>query len=281
MAAGGPLFSAFLEAPFSFSSGEISREEFNSFHKIDRNLFKRFVFQLSRDVDQSFLAMGFLMLLEQCGYAPKLIASLLTIPDNLLNALANEVSVCITLLYNQEFASTVMAATDGDLTIIPLLYRITDMKLTLSLINQSGETFRDSLAKNWNGVCTRALEDICENARICNKDKHRLSVLQQENPNRFIAQQGTFSFPSPVRAAGERRMTEEERAAAAAVDDRTVFLTFSKGYPISEDEMVTGKFKNKYTINGKHVWARKYIRKNSSSPSASSPSASLPSAFNV
>ncbi|XP_055824393.1 uncharacterized protein LOC129892890 [Solanum dulcamara] len=87
-----------------------------------------------------------------------------------------------------------------------------------------------------------------------------------------------------------------------APDDRTVFLTFSKGYPISESEVkdfFTRKFgedveavymqevpeeeqalyarlvtrspalleaivdggKAKYNINGKHVWARKYIKK--------------------
>ncbi|XP_059669170.1 uncharacterized protein LOC132314311 [Cornus florida] len=91
-------------------------------------------------------------------------------------------------------------------------------------------------------------------------------------------------------------------------DDRTIFLTFSKGYPISETEVrdfFTGKFgdfievihmqevqqdeqvlyarvvcryvpiidvvlhgqmKAKFTINGKHVWARKYVRKNPRSP---------------
>ncbi|KAI9387733.1 hypothetical protein POPTR_010G216400v4 [Populus trichocarpa] len=96
-------------------------------------------------------------------------------------------------------------------------------------------------------------------------------------------------------------------------DSRTVFLTFSKGYPISEDEIrdyftkkhgecieaiymqevsaeeqplyarlvvpsaailhnvLLGQGKAKFTINGKHVWARKYVRKNlkSSSPSKS------------
>ncbi|GFY84585.1 hypothetical protein Acr_03g0013590 [Actinidia rufa] len=94
-------------------------------------------------------------------------------------------------------------------------------------------------------------------------------------------------------------------------DDRTIFLTFSKGYPISESEVgefFTRKFgdvfesihmqevvipgeqplyallvarsasvipvvlgghtKARFSINGKHVWARKYVRKN---PRAASP----------
>ncbi|GAB2286766.1 hypothetical protein Dimus_021160 [Dionaea muscipula] len=88
------------------------------------------------------------------------------------------------------------------------------------------------------------------------------------------------------------------------LDDRTIFLTFSKGYPISGpeireyftrafgdviealhmqdvpfeeqalyarlvirdpkkmDEILGGQGKAKFSINGKHVWARKYVHKN-------------------
>ncbi|EEF38483.1 uncharacterized protein LOC8263380 [Ricinus communis] len=116
--------------------------------------------------------------------------------------------------------------------------------------------------------------------------------------------------------------TEEEKDNInMAVDDRTIFLTFSKGYPISESEVkefftrkygdcietiymqevlvgdhqplyarlivrsptlievvLEGKSKAKFSINGKHVWARKYIRKNPrflsplSPPQSASPS---------
>ncbi|XP_061986450.1 uncharacterized protein LOC133705332 [Populus nigra] len=107
-------------------------------------------------------------------------------------------------------------------------------------------------------------------------------------------------------------------------DNRTIFLTFSKGYPISEDEIrdfftkkhgdcieaiymqevsaeeqplyarlvvtsaavihsvLQGHSKAKFTINGKHVWARKYVPKNpkSSSPpkSPTSPQPTSPAA---
>ncbi|KAK3232337.1 hypothetical protein Dsin_004218 [Dipteronia sinensis] len=101
-------------------------------------------------------------------------------------------------------------------------------------------------------------------------------------------------------------------------DQRTIFLTFSKGYPISETEIrdfisskhgdcieaiimqeraageqplyarlvldlscssieaiLGGKSKAKFNINGKHVWARKYVRRNNEAPTPSpSPSSS-------
>ncbi|KAH6832731.1 Rho guanine nucleotide exchange factor [Perilla frutescens var. hirtella] len=95
---------------------------------------------------------------------------------------------------------------------------------------------------------------------------------------------------------------DENREEEVSPDDRTIFLTFSKGYPTSEEEVkeyFTKKFgdfiedlimqeveegeqplyakmvakspavmdgivegnKAKYSIGGKHVWARKYVRK--------------------
>ncbi|KAK4436044.1 hypothetical protein Salat_0768100 [Sesamum alatum] len=105
----------------------------------------------------------------------------------------------------------------------------------------------------------------------------------------------------------------EEEEGEISADDRTIFLTFSKGYPITEDEVrefftrrfgdfieelimqevgedeqvlyarmvarsaavmegITGGNKAKYSINGKHVWARKYVKKQQQQQSRSPPS---------
>ncbi|KAL5733399.1 hypothetical protein ACOSQ2_033091 [Xanthoceras sorbifolium] len=105
---------------------------------------------------------------------------------------------------------------------------------------------------------------------------------------------------------------EQQENDQVAPDERTIFLTFSKGYPISESEIrdffsriygecieaifmqevaaveqplyarlvvnpcsiieviLSGKSKAKFSINGKHVWARKYVRKTHKSPPRSS-----------
>ncbi|KAL6952823.1 hypothetical protein U1Q18_047401 [Sarracenia purpurea var. burkii] len=101
-------------------------------------------------------------------------------------------------------------------------------------------------------------------------------------------------------------------------DVRTIFLTFSKGYPISENEVkeffvrkfgelieaihmqevpaeeqvlyarlvarsisavdavLDGQRTARFSINGKHVWARKYVRKNPKSTPTPQPTASQP-----
>ncbi|KAK6933277.1 hypothetical protein RJ641_036233 [Dillenia turbinata] len=102
----------------------------------------------------------------------------------------------------------------------------------------------------------------------------------------------------------EEAPREGEQTDEVAPDDRTIFLTFSKGYPISKEEVrnfftrrhgdiieailmqdlkegdqqvlyarlvvhqlsmidlvLEGKTKAKFVINGKHVWARKFVKR--------------------
>ncbi|KAF8075649.1 hypothetical protein N665_1074s0005 [Sinapis alba] len=126
-----------------------------------------------------------------------------------------------------------------------------------------------------------------------------LSVQQERDP--------APTTPSPVEEETDKTYTEEAENEEGVVpaDDRTVFLTFSKGYLTSEsevrvyftrrfgevieailmqeveeneqplyarmvlkmecasrlEEIVSEGNKKKFTIDGKHVWARKYIRK--------------------
>ncbi|KAJ8428978.1 hypothetical protein Cgig2_009786 [Carnegiea gigantea] len=109
---------------------------------------------------------------------------------------------------------------------------------------------------------------------------------------------------------GPQEMAEDR---AVPSSERTIFLTFSKGYPISESELrefltrsfgniiealymqevgddeqplyarlvvadlsamvavLSGQSKAKFSINGKHVWARKYVRKNNPNSPPPSP----------
>ncbi|XP_074292987.1 uncharacterized protein LOC141619862 [Silene latifolia] len=111
----------------------------------------------------------------------------------------------------------------------------------------------------------------------------------------------------------QMQLSENHQSKGATIppSERTIFLTFSKGYPILElelrdflcrsfgdivetlymqevgeneqplyarlvvhdaramDVVLNGQGKVKFAINGKHVWARKYVRKNPNSPPSS------------
>ncbi|XP_009147908.1 uncharacterized protein LOC103871416 [Brassica rapa] len=400
-------FSAFTDLPSSIVG--VTREEYYAFHKIDRTLFSRLVFDLNRDTNQTSQVIAFLFLLEQIEYARNLTPFLVELSDAFIDAVANEVDVCLSILHNLDY-STLFVANNDDGSVIPLLLRLTGGRLTLRYVHQHRETLLLGVIKNMNDICSRAFDDLCvkgemykeqllaalEREKVIEEMSNiRLSV-QQESPNRFNVPQGIstplrvqqqtpirLSVPqgirnrqsvqqriptrqsvqhqSPIRSSvqqgiparqsaqhqtpmrfqqvtssvqqestpaptttlpveEETNKTVAEEAESEEVvvlaDDRTVFLTFSKGYPISEsevmvyftrifgevietilmqeveeneqplfarmvlkmecaskmDDIVGPGNKRKFTIDGKHVWARKYVRKNPSS--TASPSSS-------
>ncbi|CAH8362982.1 unnamed protein product [Eruca vesicaria subsp. sativa] len=381
-------FSAFTDLPSSIVG--ITREEFYAFHRIDRTLFTRLVFDLNRDTNQTSQVLAFLFVLEQIKFARNLTPFLVALPDALIEAVANEVDVCLSILHNLDY-STIFVANNDDGSVIPLLLRLTGGRLTLRYVLQNRETLLRGVIKNMNEICSRAFDDLCAKAEMFYREQllalereklieemsnirlsaqqgspNRLNVPQRTSstlsvqqqtpirlsvpqgiPNRQSVQQGiptrqSFQQGSPSRLTAQQVISsvQQERAPAPTTpppvqeetdmtvteaevenmvvqpDDRTVFLTFSKGYPTSESEVwvyFTRKFgevietilmqevkdneqplfarmvlkmecaskieeivspgnKQKFTIDGKHVWARKYVRKNLSS--TASPSSS-------
>ncbi|CAN6998226.1 unnamed protein product [Brassica rapa subsp. trilocularis] len=164
MAYSSSLFaSPFFSTDSSLFEVEVTRDEFHSFHKIDRDLFTRLVFVLKRDMNQSSQVIAFLLVVEQLGFARNLVAYLVSSQDMLIDAVANEVGVCLSILYNQEYSSFVLLNhNNNDEVVIPFLKDLTDSNLTLSYINQYRETILVGVTKNLNDVCNRAFDDIYE-----------------------------------------------------------------------------------------------------------------------
>ncbi|KAJ0232528.1 F137 protein [Hirschfeldia incana] len=385
-------FSAFTELPSSIVG--VTREEFHAFHRIDRILFTRLVFDLNRDTNQTSYVIAFLFLLEQIEFARQLTPFLVGLSDAFIETVANEVDVCLSILRNLDY-STLFVANNDDGSVIPFLLRLTGGRLTLRYVHQNREILLLGVRKNMNEICSRAFDDLCVEAEryyreqllalqrekiIEEMSNMRLSVqqgspnrlnlpqgisstlsVQQQNPirtsvpqgilNRQSVQQGipfrrsvqqgiltrqsvqyqtpirlgaqqerapALTTPLPVEEDTNRTATEEVENEEGVIpaDDRTVFLTFSKGYPTSESEVkvyFTRRFgevieailmqdveeneqplfarmvlrmecasiieeivgpanKKKYTLDGKHVWARKYVRKKPSSTATPSSS---------
>ena len=385
-------FSAFTELPSSIVG--VTREEFYAFHRIDRTLFTRLVFDLNRDTNQTSQVIAFLFLLEQIEFARQLTPFLVGLSDAFIETVANEVDVCLSILRNLDY-STLFVANNDDGSVIPFLLRLTGGRLTLRYVHQNRETLLLGVRKNMNEICSRAFDDLCVEAEryyreqllalqrekiIEEMSNMRLSVqqgspnrlnlpqgisstlsVQQQNPirssvpqgilNRQSVQQGipfrrsvqqgiltrqSVQYQTPIRLSAQQERApalttplpvEEETNRTALeegeneegvipADDRTVFLTFSKGYPTSESEVrvyFTRRFgevieailmqeveeneqplfarmvlkmecasiieeivgpanKKKFTLDGKHVWARKYVRKKPSSTATPSSS---------
>ncbi|CDY20885.1 BnaC05g26070D [Brassica napus] len=263
MAYSSSLFpSPFFSTDSSLFEVEVTRDEFHSFHKIDRDLFTRLVFVLKRDMNQSSQVIAFLLVVEELGFARNLVAYLVSSPDILIDAVASEVGVCISILYNQDYSSFfLLNHNNNDEVVIPFLKGLTDSNLTLSYINQYRETILVGVTKNLNDVCNRAFDDIyekgykeqllaLERATVIEEMKKirlgapqqtltRLSV-QHQTPSWWNVQQQIPPVDEKAKAAvkeTKRVDNKDDEEEVTPADDRTVFLTFSKGYPISESEV--------------------------------------------
>ncbi|KAF2561760.1 hypothetical protein F2Q70_00014280 [Brassica cretica] len=277
-----------MDSSSSSSSLSITREEFNAFHKFERDLFTRIVISLRRDISLSFEIMCFLIYLEKSVFMSKLIFNLVSLPDLFINTVIDEVVMCLRCLSYENFPTFVASLKNINSLSIPWIRRMTRQNFTLEGIHQKREDILLEMKKHLTSICYPAFEDICVRFEMQNKEKMHTS-------SHFLCgQQATTNH-----AAGTSNVEGQQLTA----EDRTVFLTFSKGYPISEVEVyeyftrrfgdiveaihmggVGGKdlqalyarmvlrsaskipeivkdeaCPTKFAINGKHVKARKFI----------------------
>ncbi|KAL1330371.1 hypothetical protein HN51_047613 [Arachis hypogaea] len=312
----------------------VSKEEFNLFHNIDRQLFTRLVVGLGRDTSESAHVMSFIMWLERKCKDLRMVSNLLNWPDNLLNDLADEVALALNCIESPQFPYS------HD-KILPLVHNITRGTISLLYLHEIRMEVIPGVTKLLNDVCLRAFTDIIqqvhyENARksmISNAYLHPPMMYYAPSPPAWISGGANSSarnddqfnqefkeILAKLHLTTTNAATSNEMRQVPAADDRTIFMTFSKGYPISESEVrefftrahgdiieslhmqdvqsleqplfarmvvrpeamntidtfLEGAGKVKFAINGKHVWARKYVPKENKSPSSgpSSPSSS-------
>ncbi|KAL3581459.1 hypothetical protein D5086_015791 [Populus alba] len=182
----------------------VTPEEFKIFHTIDRTLYTRLTVNLDRDPAESMQVMALWIWLEKEA-RDNLVDKMLSLPDALVNSLADEAVLCLNCLETDRF-------------------------------HFSPETFDPVL---------------CYNSAAAGV--YGLGISSQ-----FMAPNiGILPAYDPYDLSVQRQITSTENIAG-------------------------GQSKAKFTINGKHVWARKYVPKNpkSSSPpkSPTSPQPTSPAA---
>ncbi|KAK9283073.1 hypothetical protein L1049_011428 [Liquidambar formosana] len=308
----------------------VTQEQFNLFHSIDRRLYARFVVNLGRDPAESMQVMALWLWLERVGHDQFLVKRMLSLPDTIINGLADEAVMCLNCVEHDQFPFSL----DGVSNDIPLIQSIMlKIEVSLRFFHMNRLTVIREVTKIVNDICARAFKDIYQ--KVLEDKAYNLTGGDGFGNVEKRMGEGQMMQPVPTPTAMPRpapallnvelsellshiNLTGTEEEKEVPQDDRTIFLTFSKGYPISENEVrdfFTGKYgdcidavymqevvhpeeqvlfarlvvrsvttidavlngqnKAKFTINGKHVWARKYVRKHPKSPSQT-PSASLP-----
>ncbi|GFS33766.1 hypothetical protein Acr_00g0030470 [Actinidia rufa] len=284
--------SVFIQIPGVFktmcgvmaaSSLIITLEEFKLFHDMDRRLYIILTNDLCRDPVESMRIMALWLWLERSSFS-HVVKKVSSLPQFLINELADEAVACLNCLTTNPFLP--LSELNYD---IPMTQSLMDNEISLHYFHQNRLTAIQGIAKVINDVCARLLTDLMQQA------------IERNNAARTQILISTLVQPSFDRL----RIGAQDQVHP---DDRTMFVTFSKGYPVgareiqdfftriygdcveslhmqevlpgeqslfarivfyspnSIDLILNGVGKAKFTINGKHVWMRKFVPKRRSSP---------------
>ncbi|CAI0387448.1 unnamed protein product [Linum tenue] len=297
----------------------VTQEEFTTFHSIDRDLYVVLSIALCRDPMECMQIMAFWLWLERICPCD-VVYNILSLPWALINDLAEEASLCLSCINSDVFIPP-----PDNLDVIPLTVAVLDKDyISLPYFFQNRFEARKKIAQEYSTVCVRALSDIMQKVIEQNAwqaTKAAAAAATAAATTAFAAMQmpsASFATNSPkdvpiqpVQQREQQQQQGSDGVETADGDDRTMFATFSKGYPIMERELreflvknfgsscieslhmheapppkqslyakiifrsattvemvLKGMHKAKFSINGKHVWVRKFIPyKNNSKPS--------------
>ena len=286
----------------------ISIQELHQFHRIDREVFTCLVMKLGRDPAQSLLVMALWLWLEHNGY-PNIISKLVDIPDTaMINAIATEAVSCLQCL---EFENFHIPHGSG----LPLTTHLVQRDISLQLFRHKRFTAVAGIKSVLNNICARIFTDILYHLLGGTSTSTSTSTSTPwPSPYRPLIVPG---FPHPLFGTfivppinfeemdlGDPRIWDDKLPCGdVRDDDKTMFLTFSRGFPVTEeevrhhftsnygdcikilnmgngdtseqilyatmilnnvetvDQILDGKHIAKFRVNGKHVWARKYERR--------------------
>ncbi|OIW16513.1 hypothetical protein TanjilG_32183 [Lupinus angustifolius] len=304
----------------------ISHEDFCLFHKMDRKLYWILVINLYRNPTESMQVLAMWLWLERLGYR-HLVKKITSLPYTLINEVADETLSCLKYINATNFSyfsySIPFTSEPCD---ISLLQSIVDKEISSQSLYDNKDYVLQGVAGVMNSVCVRAFSDIMQHAitgntiekkaesqRNMSDQSAKPPQQQQQKPLWFgsIAPSNLHSFSNMVQGGASHdhqihvhNLAQENiNIELVPADERTLFLTFSKGYPVEESEVrefftkvfddsvealymqevqpneqplfarmifrnkstinmiIGGSSKAKLSINGKHVWARRFVPK--------------------
>lgn len=260
----------------------VTIKEYGTFHAMDRELYSLLAVELWRDPYESVQIMALWLWMERLGFK-NLVLTILSMPPMLINKYADEALACVKCINEPQFVFS------AEVSEIPLTSKLVKKRISLQYFHENRPIVVKELRKIITEICAMALQDVIEDA----VEKH----------NAYDSLVNNFSNLGFVGEVSR----DYSHANEASQEERTMFVTFSKGYPVSESEVreffcklfgdcieafhmqpvrsdeqalyarvvfstpkvidliLNGVTKAKFTINGKHLWMRKFVPKRRSS----------------
>ncbi|XP_012077535.2 uncharacterized protein LOC105638353 [Jatropha curcas] len=248
----------------SSSTSLVSTEKFKLFHSIDRELYSLLVINLWRDPVESLQILALWLWMERIGYS-NVVKKILSLPSILINELADEAIICLTCINQDQFTSQ-----NSD---IPLMQSLMEKEVSLKHFHENRFSAIQGVAKIVNEVCIRAVHDIMQQAIERNATQKVMTAHQptvvvgvpEEERTMFV----TFSKGYPVEAWEVREFftrrfgdcIESLHMQEVESQQQSLFARIVFNSPSIIQVILSGLDKAKFNINGKHVWARKFVPK--------------------
>ncbi|RID42359.1 LOW QUALITY PROTEIN: hypothetical protein BRARA_J02248 [Brassica rapa] len=291
-------------------------DQLHTYHAQERVIFSKLVLQFSSSPSESLLVMATWFWLENFGFED-IFATIFALPDRLIASLANEAVSCFRCIESSD--------PPNGFDQIPLTSRYLQKQISLSMIYKYRYTAIAGIKTFLNTICSRIFSDILA------------QVLPYSSPPYFVPgfhpsliipgfphpTFGNINVMRPDLGSGVNTFNKQlvpipkgslgvERSLHGNENDRTMFITFSRGFPVSQaevkelftnifgekcvvgvymredcvsspnifacnndqqqslfaklvldsvvtvDRILEGEKLQKFRINGKHIWARKY-----------------------
>ncbi|KAL7166276.1 hypothetical protein ACSBR2_037032 [Camellia fascicularis] len=211
----------------------ITLEDLHLFHTADREIFSRLIIHLMRDLGQSLLEIALWLWLEVKRF-PNIIAKFLNRSDFILDAITDEATA-----YRQALESKTAFSSPSRST-MSVIAKIIGKPISISMITHIKFTAIAEIKTFLNNACSLIFIDILQ--QVFGSLNHPLPVPGFPQPifgnitvislplSHYLPTRGLWGWLHEIKVP---------------VDDRTMFLTFSRGYPVSESkvkELFTGCF---------------------------------------
>jgi len=268
------ILPSILPNPTPSSIVTVTKEEFILFHSVDRKLFSRLVVELGRDTNQSTNVMAFLMWIEKKSKICNLVEEILqSCPNVMLNNLVDEVVVILNCIEISHYPNTFVGQSNLPMIQHILSHNLTlefFHKKRLEVINDVTKLINDVCLIAFQDI----IEQVQYNMAEKEQELYLANFYGGANIPRLygaaniptqMQQQMLYSYPNKIGMVPQQIQPDVREILANLnlddiyvfdsgivvpasnddkrneimhpIDDRTLFMTFSKGYPISESEL--------------------------------------------
>ncbi|XP_043714741.1 uncharacterized protein LOC122663101 [Telopea speciosissima] len=202
----------------------VTVEELKWFHSIDRDIFTILVINFGRNIAESMRIIGLWLWLEEMGF-PNIILPLLSSSDAIVELVAREAVLCLNCIDKDRSPAG---------NEIPSTKRLMKREISLSFIRKNRVSAVGRISQFVSEIGL-AFTDIVEKA-VNNRSKVMGSHASRVRP---IGSSFKMGGPSSAFLPWSSSCHPKKGMASlsASSDERTIFVTFSRGYPVSESEL--------------------------------------------